>query len=180
MAVLIESFSVVLNIKSLDHSYPGGFKKLLSKLTSLSYCDDDKLVVIHFTDPDQLELFVDEMIHESSNQLSIDDFALVDMVEGIMTHNNWLRFIRGEFFAHLTQFQNCNKTFSIAYFPDHYIIEEDITHTIRFPIGWTPDKGVLGKEFLTQDRIESDYYFLDDENGQKLAFIKETNEQVFI
>ncbi|MDB2657612.1 hypothetical protein N9Y60_06080 [Crocinitomicaceae bacterium] len=56
----------------------------------------------------------------------------------------------------------------------------DIVHPIKFPVEWTPDKAVLGKEFLTQERIESNFYFLKDENGRKLAFLKETNEQIFI
>ncbi|PWL23518.1 MAG: hypothetical protein DCO96_15800 [Fluviicola sp. XM-24bin1] len=180
MAVLIESFSVVVKTKSLEHSYPGGLKQFLNTLDYIPSCYDEKLITFHFTDPEKLELFVDQMIIDSGNQLSIYDFALVDMIEGIMTHNNWLRFVRGEFFSHLSQFRNRNKNFSIAYFPDQYIIEKDIIHSIRFPIEWTPDKGVLGNDFLTQDRIESDYYFLDDENGRKLAFLKETNEQVFI
>ncbi len=180
MAVLVEAYSVVVKTESLQRVYPCGFSSFKKQVLKHPYCFDEAVISIHFTDADDLEFFVDDIILRSNNQLTIDDFALIDMIEGVMTNNNWLRFIRGKIFAHRSEFKNCMENFAIAYIPEKYIIETDIVHTIRFPLGWTPDKAILGNDFITKDRLESDFYFIDDENGQKLAFLKDTNEQVFI
>jgi hypothetical protein len=81
MAVLTESFSVVIKKSSLNQLFARGSNSFKEYVSAQQFCHDDKLYSVHFTDVDELEQFIDEMIYKTYDQLTVNDFALIDMIE---------------------------------------------------------------------------------------------------
>lgn len=181
MAVLIESYALVIKRSSILQKHIGGIKEFEKNLQNFPYCADNELYAVHFAKADDLELFTDVLIlnsYSAKNPFTIDDFALVDMIEGFFTNCDWLTFIRAPFFCHHRHFLHHNAFFTVVKLGRTEVGNEALT--IQCPKNWNPDNAVYGIRFLCDEDRENNLEFVEEADGSVTIYSTETGRQVII
>jgi hypothetical protein len=96
MAVLIEAFSVVIRIETIEAKYPGGIAAYKHICPEQNFCCDNSITSrIGFPTLDQAEEFVgilEDIRFLYNVDGDFDEIAIVDQWDGIILPCNWLEF----------------------------------------------------------------------------------------
>jgi hypothetical protein len=88
MAVLIEAYSVICRLETLQLRYVGGLSAYEASIPNQTYCKDAYLCRIGFAHSADIKQWV-HMCTQSGLEISTD-IAIADQVEGLWTQCSWL------------------------------------------------------------------------------------------
>ena len=169
MAVLCESYSVVVRREAIDRRFVGGWKGFVNKLPNSSMCTDEELVRVGFLDPDLLNIYVNSLIHEGL--IYEIDIVIVDQNDGPIKDCDWIQFSK-------TQFEGGEHEVSMCWLweghkpPKGSIILKDESFVLATPMGWSPG-GI--KHGVGIDNLK----FLRSEGGLDIYWDEEEKKEVF-
>jgi hypothetical protein len=149
MAVLIEGFNIVVRNESVIKNFQGGLAEFRSSLPNSTYCTDDTLHRLGFMEVQKLEDYGNYLM---SKGLIQDEIIVVDMLNGILSECDWLKFSRNRWFKDWKEYKNSDKLFSIAWhkppIPVYGLpVNEKLELEIAYPPYWNPDKALLQENF---------------------------------
>jgi len=99
MPILIEAYTVILRIDTIQKRYTGGLKQYMLDAPNRSFCSDEEICGITFMVPEDVRAFVQRLeghglVYKKGNQYV--DIALVCQLRGLYAHCDWLEFVRGD------------------------------------------------------------------------------------
>ena len=93
MAVLVEAISIIVNIKSIDARYAGGWDGFIADIPNKTLCYDDEVARVCFLDDENTSLYVDKLQEKGLCFCLEDyymDFAVVHQLHGMSLKCFWL------------------------------------------------------------------------------------------
>ena len=93
MPVIIEAQSIVIPVNTILNRYEGSWENFKSEIPNDSYCCDNKLVRVGFTEPtdgiDYLNTLLARGLRYAGTEEASPDFATIDQIEGFITPCDW-------------------------------------------------------------------------------------------
>lgn len=98
MAVLAEGLSVVIRRSAVDAKFPGGWEAFVNQVANDTFCHDDRLARLGFSNPQEVEKFINGLEFLGLTYLDGDraiDMVVVDQDSGFVSSCEWAKFGHG-------------------------------------------------------------------------------------
>jgi tetratricopeptide (TPR) repeat protein len=169
MAVLIEAFSVIVRISSIEKKFKGGWNAFLETIPNSTFCRDEYIARIGFMNPDDVQAFIEHMevngLLFKENGASTD-IAVADQLRGPTTDVPWLTFGRIS-----------NDSINIM----ACALEGKELNKVAFPQNWKYEGSLSDKPRLAKPENEGDHLqFLRRNENTDVYLDLTTGKEVFV
>jgi hypothetical protein len=182
MAVLIEAISVVVRRDSINRCFRGGWTAFLSVVPNATFCADDQLARVGFSDPTSTERFV-RCLQDGGltfvRDLKCIDIAVVDQLRGPTVECDWLTLVR-------VPSDDGSGNMAAACFvgTDEVELADDgsvqINMETALPAGWTFKNSLSDIHiYVDADEANERLKFLRTENGLNVFIDSATGKEVY-
>ncbi len=170
MPVLIEAYSVIIKIASIEERFPGGKRAFRQRVPNKTYCDDGHLVRVGFMSPRDVQDYMGHLEACGLVHLEDDravDMTVIDQVRGPVSRCDWVLVNRVPLEGGGIQVA-CLKTAG-----QH---EE-----VAVPSGWKFEKSLSHQHtYIDPNEVGERLEPVSEEGGLSTFLDKKTGEKVFI
>jgi tetratricopeptide (TPR) repeat protein len=169
MAVLVEAFSVIVQISSIEKKFKGGWNAFLETIPNSTFCRDEYIARIGFMNPDDVQAFTEHMevnglIFKEKGEAK--DIAVVDQLRGPTTDVSWLTFGRIS-----------NSSINIM----ACALEGKELNKVAFPQNWKYEGSLSDKPGFAKPENEGDHLqFLRRDENTDVYLDFTTGKEVFV
>jgi hypothetical protein len=171
MAVLVEAISIIIQRKTIDEKYPGGWDAFVENAPNGTLCADENVARLGFMSPFDVESFI-KGLEKIGFRYIVDgqalEVAVIDQIRGFMTPCDWLDAGHVEIDGGKHEVTACK-------------LKGCLSKCIISPIGWEYNKS-LSREygFIPSEHLDKSLKYLRHENGMDVYYNKLTNGEVYI
>jgi tetratricopeptide (TPR) repeat protein len=169
MAVLIEAFSVIVRISSIEKKFKGGWNAFFETIPNSTFCRDEYIARIGFMKPEDVQAFMEHM--EVNGLISKEkgvakDIAVVDQLRGPNTDVPWLTF--GKISTDSINIMAC-------------ALKGKELNKVAFPKNWKYEGSLSDKPGFAKPENEGDHLqFLRRDENTEVYLDLTTGKEVFV